>query len=111
MQDIFELYQYIKDKYHNYQKIEHTETEILIVFHDEFEMKIKIKNYYNFYFNNIFYYNLDWQDVKEFVDDIFANQYAFCEKGKKLKIISLKDYNVNTSYDYNHVWTIERTLK
>lgn len=111
MQDILTLYQYIKNKYSNYKKIEYTETELIVVFHDEFEMKIKVRNYYNFYFNNIFYYNLYWQDVKEFIDDIFANQYAFCEKEKKLKIISLKDYKVNTSYVYNRVWTIERTLK
>ena len=65
MRDIFELYQYIKNKYHNYQKIEYTDTEIIIVFHDELEMKIIVQNYYNFYFNNIFYYNLDWQDVKD----------------------------------------------
>lgn len=109
MRDIFELYQYIKDKYHNYQKIEYTDTEILIVFHDELEMKIRVQNYYNFYFNNIFYYNLDWQDVKDAIDDIFTNQYSFCEKDKKLKIINLKDFHRHTNY--NHIWTIEKTLK
>lgn len=109
MRDIFELYQYIKNKYHNYQKIEYTDTEIIIVFHDELEMKIIVQNYYNFYFNNIFYYNLDWQDVKDAIDDIFTNKYAFCEQKGKLKVIYLNDYH--ESKDYKHVWTIEKILK
>ena len=99
MRDIFELYQYIKNKYHNYQKIEYTDTEIIIVFHDELEMKIIVQNYYN----------LDWQDVKDAIDDIFTNQYAFCEQKGKLKVIYLNDYH--ESKDYKHVWTIEKILK
>lgn len=109
MQDIFELYQYLKDNYHNYKKIIHTEKEILIVFHDEFEMKIKVQNYFNLYFNNIFYYNLDWQDVKDTIDDLLNNHYAFCEKNNKIKIVKLEE--LCNSAKYTHIWTIEKTLK
>ena len=65
--------------------------------------------YFSSYFNNIFYYNVDWQDIKDTIDDFLTNQYAFCEQNKKIKIIRLKDFYNNTNY--NHVWTIEKTLK
>lgn len=109
MQDLLTVYKYIKNKYNNYKKIKYIETEILIIFHDKFEMKIREQNYFNFYFNNIFYYNIDWQDVKDTIDDIFTNQYVFCEQNKKLKIMYLKDFYNDTKY--NHIWTIEKTLK
>ena len=109
MKNLLTLYQYIINKYDNYQTIKYTETEIIIGFHDELEMKIQLQGFYNIYFNNIFYYNVDWQDIKDTIDDFLTNQYAFCEQNKKLKNMKLKDFDVNTKY--NHVWTIERTLK
>ena len=109
MQDILTLYQYIKSKYDRCSKIKHTGKEIVVKFHDEFEMKICLQDYFNIYFNDIFYYNVDGQDIKDTIDDFLTNQYAFCEQNKKLKIMKLKDFDVNTKY--NHVWTIERTLK
>ena len=56
MQDLLSLYLYIKNKYHNYQTIEYSETEISIVFHGALEMKIRLEGYFGIYFNNIFYY-------------------------------------------------------
>lgn len=109
MQDLLTLYQYIKNKYDNYQTIKYTETEIIIGFHDKLEMKIRLQGFYNIYFNNIFYYNVDWQDIKDTIDDFLTNQYAFCEQNKKLKIIRFKDLHEDTNY--SHVWTIEKTLK
>lgn len=109
MKNLPTLYQYIINKYDNYQTIKYTETEIIIGFHDELEMKIQLQGFYNIYFNNIFYYNVDWQDIKDTIDDFLTNQYAFCEQNKKIKIIRLKDFYNNTNY--NHVWTIEKTLK
>ena len=109
MRDIFTLYQYIKNTYDNYQSIKYTDKEMIVQFHDEFEMKICLQDYFNIYFNDIFYYNVDWQDIKDTIDDFFINQYAFCEQNKKLKIVSLKDFHVNANY--NHVWTTEKTLK
>ncbi len=109
MKNLLTLYQYIINKYDNYQTIKYTETEIIIGFHDELEMKIQLQGFYNIYFNNIFYYNVDWQDIKDTIDDFLTNQYAFCEQNKKIKIIRLKDFYNNTNY--NHVWTIEKTLK
>ena len=55
MQDLLSLYLYIKNKYHNYQTIEYSEPEILIVFHGALEMKIRLEGYFGLYFNNIFY--------------------------------------------------------
>lgn len=109
MQDLLSLYQYIKNKYDNYQAIKYTEKEIIVGFYDEFTMKIRLQGFYNIYFNDIFYYGVDWQDIKDTIDDFLSNQYAFCEQNKKLKIIRLKDFHENTNY--NHVWTIEKTLK
>ena len=109
MKNLLTLYQYIINKYDNYQTIKYTETEIIIGFHDELEMQIQLQGFYNIYFNNIFYYNVDWQDIKDTIDDFLTNQYAFCEQNKKIKIIRLKDFYNNTNY--NHVWTIEKTLK
>lgn len=109
MQDLFTLYQYIKNKYNNYKTIEYTEKELIVVFYEEFIMKIQLKGFYRIYFNDIFYYEVDWQDIKDTIDDFLLHQYAFCEQNKKLKIISLKDFHMNVNY--NHVWTIEKTLK
>ena len=109
MKNLLTLYQYIINKYDNYQTIKYTETEIIIGFHDELEMKIQLQGFYNIYFNNIFYYNVDWQDIKDTIDDFLTNQYAFCEQNKKIKIIRLKDFYNNTNY--NHVWTIEKSMK
>ena len=109
MKNLLTLYQYIINKYDNYQTIKYTETEIIIGLHYELEMKIQLQGFYNIYFNNIFYYNVDWQDIKDTIDDFLTNQYAFCEQNKKIKIIRLKDFYNNTNY--NHVWTIEKTLK
>lgn len=109
MQNLFTLYQYIKNKYHNYQKIKYTETELMIVFYNEFEMKIRLQGYYAVFFNDIFYYDIDWQDIKDTIDDVFTGKYAFCERNGKIKIIDLNDYH--ESKNYNHVWTIERILK
>lgn len=39
MRDLYTLYQYIKNKYDNFQTIKYTGTEIIISFHSEFEMK------------------------------------------------------------------------
>ncbi len=109
MQDILALYQYIKSKYDRCQKIEYTDKEIIIKFHNEFEMKICLQDYFNIYFNDIFYYNVDWQDIKDTIDDFLTNQYAFCEQNKKINIVNLNKIPNYTKY--NHVWTIEKTLK
>ena len=109
MKDFFSLCQYIKNQYSNYKTIEYTETELKVVFHEDFVMKIQLQGFYRIYFNDIFYYEVDWQDIKDTIDDFLSHQYAFCEQNNKIKIISLKDYNENTNY--NHVWTIEKTLK
>lgn len=109
MQDILALYRYIKNKYDNYQMIHLTDIEIKIDFHDDFEMRIRLQGFYGIYFNNIFYYNVDWQDIQDTVDDFLTNQYAFCVRNKKLEILKLCDFYDDTKYD--HVWTIEKTLK
>ena len=106
MHDIFTLYQYVITKYHNYQAIKCTEKEIIIVFHDEFEMKIQLQGLYDIFFNNYFYYSVDWQDIKDTVDDFLTNKYVFYIQNNKLKI---KDYRENIKC--NHAWTIEKTLK
>ena len=109
MQELLTLYEYIRSKYNNYQTIKCTSSEIVVVFHNEFEMKILLQNFYNVYFNGIFYYSVDWQDIKDTIDDVFTNNYVFCQKNNKLKIVSLKDYRENAHY--THAWTIEKTLK
>ena len=109
MQDLLSLYLYIKNKYHNYQMIEYSEMEISIVFHGALEMKIRLEGYFGIYFNNIFYYDVEWQDIRDTIDDFFTNQYAICEKNKKLKIVKKEKFCENGKY--NHVWTIEKVLK
>ena len=109
MQDLLTLYQYIKDKYNNYQAIKYTTTEITIVFYKGFEMKIQLKGFYNIYLNDMFYYNVDWQDIKDTIDDFLTNKYVFCEQNNKLKVTRIENYRENTKY--NHIWTIEKVLK
>lgn len=109
MQDLLSLYLYIKNKYRGYQAIDYSETEILIVFHDALEMKVRFDGYFDVYFNNIFYYDVEWQDIQDTIDDFFTNQYVICEKNKKLKVVKKEKFRVNGKYD--HVWTIEKALK
>ena len=109
MQDVFMLYQYLKNKYDNYKTITYSEKEIIVSFYDEFVMKIRLQGFYNIYFNDILYYGVDWQDIKDTLDDFLSNQYAFCEQNRELKIIKLKDLNDTTNY--THIWTIEKILK
>lgn len=107
--NLFTLYQYIKNKYDNYQDIKYSETEIIIVFYDELEMRISEQKYFNLYFNNIFYYNVDWQDIKDTLDDFFSNKCVICLKKNRIKIFYLSDYKANN--DFTHVWTISEKLK
>lgn len=109
MKDLGALYDYIIKNYNNFSNIKYTDPEIVVVFHDELKMKVVLKEYFDFYFNDIFYYHVDWQDVKDMIDDIFTNTYAFCEQNKKIKIVGLK--NFQDKMTYRHVWTIKKTDK
>lgn len=109
MDELFSLYEYIKGTYDSYQEIKYTGTEIIVRFHDEFEMEIRLQNAYNIYFNNFFYYNIDWQDMKDTIDEIMTNQYVFCERRKKIKVFEADKFIKHKKY--NHIWTIKETLK
>lgn len=109
MRDILALYRYIADNYDNYREIKLAGEEISVVFYDGFEMKIKEQNFFNFYFNDIFFYGIDWQDVKGTIDEFFTDKCVFCEKNRKFKVIYAEDYRENNKFD--RVWTIKKALK
>lgn len=109
MKDIDNLYQYIVKSYFNYQSILQKENEIIITFHNEFEIKIKLQSFYKIYFNNIFYYDIDCQDIVETIDDLFTKKYAFCKQKNRIKIIEIEKLHDSTKFI--NIWTTERTLK
>ena len=67
-----------------------------------------MQGFFEIYFNNIFYCDVDGQDIKDTIDDLLTNQYVICEWKNKIKILAVQEFD-NTLY--NHAWTIEKTLK
>ena len=114
MREIIELYTYIRDNYNrNYSDIICKDNEILIVFHKEFKMKVSLCGLYKVYFNDIFYYDIDSQDVVDTINDFFTNSYIFCEVKKRkksiIKIVPVDSYT--DSYEIINAWSTLKTLK
>lgn len=115
MDNIIKLYEYIKS-HHSTKYISATceQNEISIVFHRELTIKIVFSNYYYMYVNDIFYYDIDEQDIVSLIDDIFIGSYVFYKiksiSGYKIKLISVARF----CGDDNNIisaWTINETIK
>lgn len=66
--------------------------KIIISFHKGFILKIVLKNYFDLYFNDTFYYSIEDQDILESLIDIIKSNYIFVERKnivKKNKVLLL----------------------
>ena len=66
--------------------------KIIISFHKGFILKIVLKNYFDVYFNDTFYYGIEDQDILESLIDIIKSNYIFVERKnivKKNKVLLL----------------------
>lgn len=66
--------------------------KIIISFHKGFILKIVLKNYFDVYFNDTFYYSIEDQDILESLLDIIKSNYIFVERKnivKKNKVLLL----------------------
>lgn len=66
--------------------------KIIISFHKGFILKIVLKNYFDVYFNDTFYYSIEDQDILESLIDIIKSNYIFVERKnivKKNKVLLL----------------------
>ena len=109
MQDLLTLYRYIQENYSHYQEIEYTGAKIVVTFYTGFEMEIRLQGLYNLYFNGMLYYSIDWQDIKDTIDDFLTDQYVFCQRSNKIRVVKLEDFHENTKC--NHAWTIQKKLR
>lgn len=67
----------------NYIKIK--DDTLILIFHKSFEMKVVFSGgYFNTYINDKFDYNIEEQDIYEYIEEIINDTYVFIEyKSKK----------------------------
>lgn len=114
MSEVVELYNYIYEKYgNNYSNIICSHNTIQIVFYAEFSIKIVLENFCMIYFNDIFYYDIDYQDIVDVIDDFMSNRYIFCETKKRkktaIRIVPIENYRDDTHII--RAWSIRKTVK
>lgn len=73
---------------------------ISINFHSDFILTIKQNIYFDIFFNNVFYYNIEDQDILGSLMDIIQNDYIFIERKnifgkKKISMISEREFIAN----------------
>lgn len=114
MSEVIELHNYICEKYGNhYSSISCNHNMIQIVFHAEFSMTIVLERFCMIYFNDIFYYDIDYQDIVDAIDDFMSNHYIFCETKKRrksvVKIVPIENYREDPHII--RAWSIFKTVK
>ena len=111
--ELMDLFKHIKEEYPQYQSILQNDKEMEIVLNEDLHMKVKFYNFFNIYFNDFFYYDIDPQDVIDFVDDIFSNNNIICVKKKwnkyRVDIVPSKDY-IRTK-NVIDAWTLDYRMK
>lgn len=78
-------------------KISFNDNAIIIKIHNELNITIKDKGLFHMFLNDIFYYDIEPQDVVAFIDEIVNGMWLFIEYktifGKiKIKLINKKNY-------------------
>lgn len=71
---------------------------INIHFHSEFILTIEFKGDFLLYFNDVYYYDVEDQDILETIIDLATNDYIFIEKkkllrGKKVLVLPASKYD------------------
>lgn len=90
-----------------YDKVLLKDNVISISFHSDFVLRIEFDKYFNVYFNDIFYYNIDDQDILETLTDIIRRNHIFIERkrafrGKVILVITEEEFNSNKEKWFNH---------
>lgn len=71
---------------------------ILISFHDNFQLSIILNNYYKVYINDVFYYDIEGQDIFESIEEIANDKWIFVDKidllhKRKIVLISKNEFD------------------
>ena len=114
MEEIICLCEHVKSNHRaKYFDITCIDKEMVVVFHKELIVKIIFDGFYKIYINNVFYYDVDAQDIMNTIDDLFSGKYVFCKikgiRNYKIKIIPLARY-INSN-QIICAWSMEKTLK
>ena len=66
-------------------KIQLCNDEIVINFHKDFVLEIKLKDFFSVYINSILYYNIEEQDIWESIHEIIDEKVVFIESNGLFK--------------------------
>lgn len=66
-------------------KIQLCNDEIVINFHKDFVLEIKLKDFFSVYINSILYYNIEEQDIWESIHEIINEEVVFIESNGLFK--------------------------
>ena len=84
-----------------------------VPFRDDFAMKIRFNGFYLLYFNDLFDYDVDEQDIREYVKEILSDRYVFYTvkrwRKPRLKVVPKEQYK--DAPRVLRAWTIEKTIK
>lgn len=79
-------------------KIQLEDERIKITFHDHYMLTVKLNSYFNVYINDIFYYNIEEQDIWESICELTDDKSVIIEcnsilKNRKVKVMQVDDFN------------------
>lgn len=112
MNELGVLYEYIQKRY--LQRVDNLELScsLRICVYEGFEIEIRYNMVFQIYINNIFYYDVDIQDINDTIDEFFNGDLLFYEikKGSK-KIIKISERKKFTpTRNISRVWSISKDL-
>ncbi len=71
------------------------EDTLILIFHKSFEMKVVFSGrYFNTYINDKFDYNIEEQDIYEYIEEIINDKYVFIEYKSKKSIIKRRNFDI-----------------
>ena len=110
---LIDLYGRLQKVNHFYQQMMFENEQIKIIVHSEFVIDIKNNQFFDLYLNNIFYYNIDEQDIYDMIVDLLSGEYVFCliETRKRTQIKVVQKDMFQDSHKILKAWTVEGVLK
>lgn len=75
---------------------------ISLIFHEAFELKVIYKNgYFNTYINDKFDYDVEEQDIYEYIEEIVKDAYVIVEYNKKVGIFHKRYFDLILKNKFN----------
>jgi len=110
MNELSVLYEYIQERY--LQRVDRLELScsLSICVYEGFEIEIRYDKGFRIYINNIFYYDVDSQDINDTIDEFFNGDLLFyeIEKGNK-KLIGISERKKFTPHrNISRIWSMRK---